>query len=110
MEAVIEALRQARAHHFDVVEQAVAAHDFLHGQAGRAGHRMAEVRVTMLEEAGTVGEGIENLLAEQRRAGRLITAAKSLGDGHQVGRDAVLLAGVQRAGTAHAAHHLVQDQ
>ena len=28
----------------------------------------------------------------------------------QVGRDAFLLAGVQRAGAAHAAHHLVEDQ
>jgi hypothetical protein len=27
-----------------------------------------------------------------------------------VGRDAFLLAGVQRAAAAHAAHHLVEDQ
>ena len=48
--------------------------------------------------------------AEQHGADRLVAAAQPLGDGHEVGRDAFLLAGVQRAGAAHAAHHLVEDQ
>jgi hypothetical protein len=46
----------------------------------------------------------------QHRADRLVAAAQALGDGHQVGHHALLLAGVQGAGAAHAAHHLVQDQ
>ena len=28
----------------------------------------------------------------------------------EIGRDALLLAGVQRAGAAHAAHHLVENE
>ena len=56
------------------------------------------------------GESVEDLLAEQHRADGLVAAAEALGDRHQVGRDAVLLAGVQRAGATHAAHHLVEDQ
>ena len=48
--------------------------------------------------------------AQQHRADRLVAAAKSLGDRDQVRRNALLFAGVQRAGAAHAAHHLVEDQ
>ena len=47
---------------------------------------------------------------DEHRADRLIAAAQSLGDRHQVGHDAFLLARVQRAGAAHAAHHFVEDQ
>ena len=46
----------------------------------------------------------------EHRADRLVAAAEALGDRQQVGHDAFLLAGVQRAGAAHAAHHLVEDQ
>ena len=49
-------------------------------------------------------------VGDQHRADRLVAAAEPLGDRHQVGRDAFLLAGVQRAGAAHAAHHLVEDE
>ncbi len=40
-----------------------------------------------------------------------IAAAEALGDRpSRSGADALLLAGMQRAGAAHAAHHLVEDQ
>ena len=47
---------------------------------------------------------------QQHRADRLVAAAQALGDGHEVGRDSFLLAGVQRAGAAHAAHDFVEDE
>src|SRR5208283_4346086 len=43
-------------------------------------------------------------------ADRLISAAETLGDGHQVGRDPFLRAGVKRSGAPHAAHDLVEDE
>ena len=50
------------------------------------------------------------LSLHQHGADRHVAAAQALGDRHQVRADAVLLAGVQRAGAAHAAHHFVEDQ
>ena len=46
----------------------------------------------------------------EHRADRLVAAAEPLGDRLDVGRDAFLLPRMQRAGAAHAAHHLVEDQ
>ena len=46
----------------------------------------------------------------QDAADRLVAAAEPLGDDLDVGRDALLLPGMHRAGAAHAAHHLVEDQ
>ena len=36
--------------------------------------------------------------------------AESLGEGHDVGRDAVVLVGEKRAGAAHSGLHLVEDK
>ena len=46
----------------------------------------------------------------QHGADGLVAAAQTLGDRLQIRGDPLLLPGVQRAGAAHAAHHLVQDQ
>ena len=46
----------------------------------------------------------------EHRADRLVAAAQPLGDRLDVGRNAFLLPGMRRAGAAHAAHHLVEDQ
>ena len=48
--------------------------------------------------------------ADQHAADRLVAAAEALCHHLQVGRDALLLPGMHRAGAAHAAHHLVEDQ
>ena len=48
--------------------------------------------------------------ADQHAADRLVAAAETLRHHLQIGRDAFLLPGVHRAGAAHAAHHLVEDQ
>ncbi len=71
---------------------------------------MAQIGVAVLEEARSAGERLEDPLRQQRRADRLIARAQALGDRDDVGGDPFLLARVQRAGAAHAAHHLVQDQ
>ena len=92
------------------VEQAVALDHLLHRQRRGAGHRVAEVGVAVLEEAAASRDRVDDARLRQHRADRLVAAAQALGDGHQVGHHAFLLAGVQRAGAAHAAHHLVEDQ
>ena len=52
---------------------------------------------------------ILRLFAQQARADGQ-AAAQALGRGHNVGRDAELLIGVQRAGAAVAGLHLVDDE
>ena len=71
---------------------------------------MADIGVAVREDAGAGATASNTGLRHQHGADRREAAAEALGDGHQVGRDALLLAGVQRAGAAHAAHHLVEDQ
>src|ERR1700719_3269388 len=66
--------------------------------------------MAVLEAARAMGEGLENRHTDKHRAYRRIAAAQTLGNGHQIRRDAFLLAGVQGAGAAHAAHHFVEDQ
>ena len=71
---------------------------------------MRQIGVAVLERARALPDGVDDLAAREHRADRLIAAAQSLGDRLDVGRDALLLPGVQRAGAAHAAHHLVENQ
>src|SRR5262245_43490453 len=97
-------------HRSDIGEKAVAPDDLLYREAGSGGHRMTHIGMTMLEEARPLRERREDLAAEQGRADWLVATAEALRDRHQVGRDALLLTGVQRPGAAHAAHDLVKDE
>ncbi len=92
------------------VEEVVAHDHLLHCERRGTGHGVAEVRVAMVEHAAALGEGLDDLALRQHRADRLVAAAQPLGDREEIGRHAFLLARVQRAGAAHAAHHLVEDQ
>ena len=109
-EALVQAPHQGLALRLDIGQQIVAPDDALHGERARARQRMAQIGVAVLEEAGTLFEGLEHLLANENGPDRREAAAEPLGNGHQVGRDAFLLAGMQRACATHAAHDLVQDQ
>ena len=71
---------------------------------------MADVGVAVLEGAAAPGESLDDARLCQHRADRLVAAAQSLGDRHQVRHHGFGLAGVQGAAAAHAAHHLVEDQ
>ncbi len=92
------------------VQQVVVADDALHLQRGGAGDGMRLVGVAVHEAAGAGVDRIDDLAADQHAADRLIAAAKALRHHLQIGRDAFLLPGMHRAGAAHAAHHLVEDQ
>ena len=94
----------------DAPEQPVALDHVLHGERRRAGDRVAEVGVAVLEEAAAPRHRVDDPFLGQHGADRLVAAAQPLRDHQEVGHDTVLLAGVQRAGAAHPAHHLVQDQ
>jgi hypothetical protein len=97
----------ARAH---LGEQPLVADRVLHGERRGARERMTDVRVSMLEGAGAAFQCVADTFRNQSRADHAVSAAETLGDRHEIGHDAFLLAGVQRAGAAHAAHHFVQDQ
>jgi hypothetical protein len=66
--------------------------------------------MAVLEETAAARERLVDAPLDQDRADRLVAAADALGEGHQVGHDSFLLAGMQRSRAAHAAHHLVEDQ
>ena len=91
-------------------KQTVAPDHLLNGQRRGAGDRMADVRVAVLEQPAAVGQRLGDAPLREHRADRLIAAPETLGDRQQVRHDAFLLARVQGTGTAHAAHHLVEDQ
>ncbi len=71
---------------------------------------MRLVGVAVQEAARARLQRRENAAREQDAADRLVAAAQALGDHLDVRRDALLLPRVQRAGAAHAAHDLVEDQ
>ena len=92
------------------VKQIFLADDLLHFKRCRAGHGMPHVSVTVLKRTRALPDRIDDARAGEHRSDRLVTAAKSLGDGLDIGRNALLLPGVHRAGAAHAAHHFIEDQ
>ncbi len=81
----------------------------LDGECSRCSNRVADVRVTVLEESAASADRVHDLVARQYGADGLVAAAQALGDGDQVGYSAFLLHGIQGPGAAHAAHHLVGD-
>ncbi len=96
------------AHLDDVGEKPVAPDDVLHRERRRRGHRMAHIGVSVLERARTIGESVEDPLRYQHGADRLVAAAQALGDRHQIGRHALLLAGVQ--GSRPAMPHITSSR
>ena len=103
-------LVQQIAHGAHIGQQVVLGDLVLHRQRRRAGRGVAGIGVAMLKEAGAVTDGIENPARDHGGPDRLVTRAQPLGDGLDIGRDAFLLNGMEGAGSAHAAHHLVEDQ
>jgi len=91
-------------------EQVIALDHFLHGQRRGARDRVPDVGVAMLEEPACLGDCGDDLFVHEHRADRLIAAAQTLGDRHQVRCDTLLLDCVQRARAAHAAHHFVGEE
>src|SRR5262249_30013624 len=75
-----------------------------------AGERMTHVGVTVLESARAPGDGVENLVLHHEGADRRVAAAEALRERHQIRAHPLLLAGVQRARAAHAAHHFVENE
>ncbi len=64
----------------------------------------------MLQHAGAGRDGIDDALVDQDAADRRVAAAEALGHGEEVGRHAVLGAGIHMTGAAHADNDLVEDQ
>src|SRR6185437_11750541 len=94
----------------DLVEQLLVGDDPLYFQRRRAGERMGQISVAMLERARALPDGVDHAGRREHRTNRLITAAQALGDRLDVGGNAFLLPRIERARAAHAAHHLIEDQ
>ncbi len=109
-EALHQALTQSLSLLANALEEVVAANHPLHGKRRGARRGVADVGMAVLEEAGAARNGVDDPRLHQHGSDRLVATAQSLGDRHQVGGDPFLLAGVQGAGTAHPAHHLVEHQ
>src|SRR5207237_5385195 len=75
----------------DPLEQFFVLDDPLHFERSRAGERVREIGVSMLERARALPDGVDDVTACEHRADWLIAAAKSLGDGLDVGRNPLLL-------------------
>ena len=101
---------QPETHGADVVDQLLLLDDALHFQGGGTGHGMGLIGLSVQEAAGAVGQGLHDPVGDQDAADGLVAAAQPLRDDLDVRRDPFLFPRVHRAGTAHAAHHLVQDQ
>src|SRR5262249_27216765 len=82
----------------------------LHLERGRAGERMRQVRMAVLERARPLADGIDDLAARKHRADWLVAAAQSLGNRLDVGRDIFLLPSMRGSGAPHAAHDFVEDE
>ena len=82
----------------------------LHFERRRARRRVTDIRVAVLKEARAADDRLEDPVADERRADRLIARAETLRDRENIGRYAVFLAREQIAGAAHARHHFVEDQ
>src|SRR5215472_234871 len=71
---------------------------------------MTHIGVAVQESTRVFGKHVKNFLLDQQRADRRVATAETLGDGDYIGADSLLLAGVQRTGATHAAHHLIQNE
>src|SRR5690606_2942427 len=94
----------------DILEQIFTLDRLLHGQGCCAGDGVPHVGMAVLEKAAAVAERRIYVCRQHNGADRLITGAEAFGDGDQIGRNALLLASVQSPGTAHSAHHLVENE
>ena len=104
----------ARAMRGDALERALVAEDVEDGEARR--RRRADCRCrcgrgrSVRTSSYGAEEGLEDLLARERRGERQIAAGDALADAQEVGRDVRLLAGEHRPGAAEAGRDLVADQ
>ena len=72
-------------------QQPVLVQAPLHGERTRAGRRMPQIRVAMLEEPGAGNDRLIDFLRGDDRADRLVSRTEALGDADQVGHYALLL-------------------
>ena len=75
-----------------------------------AGHRVTGVGEAVVELAALVHQGLGDAVADQHAAERQVAAVDALGEGHEIGLDAVVLRAEPLAEPAEAGDHLVGDQ
>ena len=101
----LDAVMQRLAEHVGAPDQIVVGQHPQHGERRGRADRVAAERAAV--QAG--GEQFADAADRQAGADRQ-TAAEALGQGHDVGGDAVVLVGEKRAGAAHPGLHFVEDQ
>src|SRR4030088_75295 len=83
-ETLMQPAVEIAAHRDHLGQQAVAPDDLLYREAGGRGHGVAHISVAVLEETGSLRERLEDGFAKQDSANRLVAAAETLGDRHQI--------------------------
>ncbi len=91
-------------------QQVVTLDHLLHRQRRRCRHRVADIRVPVLEHAAALAQRVDDRLVREHCADRLVAGAQALGHGHDVRRHALLPDRVHAAGAAHAAHDFIGDE
>ena len=84
--------------------------DFDMGECGGAGCGMARKGVDMPESGPGASNGLGNLLGRNRGANGQITPRETLGDGHNVRRNAPVLTGEHPPGAAETRLDFVEDE
>ena len=82
------------------LERALVLEDVERRERGRAGERVARVRVAVEERPELLEraeEALVDALGRERRGERQVAAGQALGEAEEVGRDVLLLAGEHRA-------------
>src|SRR5712672_4810212 len=111
---IAEALRQSSlevtAEIPDPFEQFLFSNDPLHLKRRRAGEGVRHICMSVLESSRALPDRVDDISTCEHRADRLVAAAESLGDGLDIRGNPLLFPRVNRAGAAHAAHHLVENE
>src|SRR5690606_19487158 len=111
---IAQTLAQSRLHPLalasHVLEPAITTDDLLNSECARASERMTEKGLPVPERSRAAPQAIGNLRSNEQCGEWHVASAQALGKSNQVRRDALLLARVQRARPAHAAHHFIENQ
>ena len=106
-----EAGEQPLAHHAGPFDQPLLAQKGEVGEPGRAGRRMAGVRVAVAQQPRLVRlQRTAHRRSDQHAAERHVARGDRLGKGREVGLDAEVLGSEPAAEATEAADHFVEDQ
>ena len=108
---LFEAVQQVGTHLRRVFDEVLVLHDLDVAEGGRSHHRMT-TKGDDVAEGDTLAahESVGDVLASDGTAHGQVATGNALGNGHDVGGDAPVLAGEHLAGATEAGYHLIGDE